>query len=94
MGEFEWDKAKSARCFRERGFDFEFVSAVFEDPNRLDRVDARRDYGETRHQVIGIIEGDVYFVAFTTRGVRIRIISARKADDQEKDAYRSGDPWR
>ena len=29
---FEWDEAKSARNLRDRGFDFEFVTAVFRGP--------------------------------------------------------------
>ena len=39
-------------------------------------------------QVIGEIDNQVYFVVYTQRGTRIRIISARRAHDHEARAYR------
>ena len=85
--EFEWDEAKSNRCFTERGFDFAYVARAFLDPNRIVRVDDRWDYGEERYQLIGMIEHRVFFVAYTIRGRTIRIISARKANRREVHDY-------
>lgn len=87
--DFEWDSAKSEATLRSRGFDFRFASYVFFDPFRIEREDLRRDYGERRHQTIGEIDGLTYFIVFTKRGHRIRIISARRAHDNEDRAYRA-----
>ncbi len=43
--DFEWDPEKSEANLRERGFDFEFATLVF-DGTTLERPDRRRDYGE------------------------------------------------
>ena len=85
--EFEWDEAKSETCFAERGFDFAHVIRAFLDPNRVVRSDARWTYSEDRYQLLGSIEGRVFFVAYTMRGHRTRIISARKANRREVSEY-------
>jgi uncharacterized DUF497 family protein len=85
--EFEWDTDKSDACFTERGFDFAFVLRAFLDADRLIRKDTRWDYGEDRYQLLGAIEGRVFFVAYTIRGTFIRIISARKANQREVHDY-------
>jgi uncharacterized protein len=87
--EFEWDGAKSDRCLVQRGFDFTYVIRAFADPNRVLRSDHRWDYGERRYQLLGRIEGRVFFVAYTIRGSRVRIISARKANRREVEDYES-----
>ncbi|MBI3513278.1 MAG: BrnT family toxin [Proteobacteria bacterium] len=91
---FEWDEAKSRRTIEARGFGFGHVSRMFDDVRRLERVDTRRAYGETRCQTIGAVDGRTYFVVFTRRSTTIRIISARRAHDHEDRAYREGTPWR
>jgi uncharacterized protein len=91
---FEWDEEKSRQTFARRQFDFAFPARVFADSLRLERIDRRRDYGEERRQTIGEIEGKTYLVAFTQRGTAIRIISARRAHDNEDAAYRKGKAWR
>jgi len=90
---FEWDEAKSRRTFAERGFDFAYAARVFVDPNRLERVDRRRDYGEERRQTVGEVDGKTFFVVFTLRGEAIRIVSARRAHEHEDQAYREGKAW-
>lgn len=85
--EFEWDEAKSEACFAERGFDFAYVIRAFFDPNRVVRSDARWAYGEDRYQLLGSIEGRVFFVVYTLRANTIRIISARKANQREVHDY-------
>ncbi len=87
--DFEWDPAKSEGTLKNRGFDFGFAAYVFLDPSRLEREGLRRDYGERRYQTIGEIDGLTYFVVFTRRSRRIRIISARRAHDNEDRAYRT-----
>jgi uncharacterized DUF497 family protein len=85
--EFEWDEAKSETCFAETGFDFAYVIRAFPDPDRVVGSDARWAYGEDRYQLLGSIEGRVFFVAYTMRGHTIRNISARKANRREVSDY-------
>ena len=83
----EWDDAKSNACFEQRGFDFAYVLQVFMDPERLVRKDHRWDYGEDRFELTGAIDGRVFVLVYTVRGARIRIISARKANQREVNSY-------
>ena len=88
---FEWDEAKSRRNFRERGFDFEFVTRIFDGPC-IEEEDARRDYGERRIVATGKIEDGIFVAVYTWRGRRRRIISARPAKRKERDDYRKAYP--
>ena len=85
--EFEWDNAKSDRCFVERGFDFVVVVPAFADPARVIEEDLRYDYGESRFRLFGRVEGRLFVVTFTMRGDVHRIISARKANRKENRRY-------
>lgn len=85
--EFEWDQDKSDACFTERGFDFAYVVHAFMDAERLIHKDSRWDYGEDRYQLLGAIDGRVFFVVYTIRGTVLRIISARKANQREVSDY-------
>src|SRR5882672_1569716 len=89
--EFEWDKAKSDACFRQRGFDFAFAARVFSDPDRIDAVDDRYEYGEDRHIAFGRIDGLYDAVVYTLRGSVQRIISARRAHYREVRRIAHGD---
>jgi len=85
--EFEWDDDKSEACFQERGFDFAYATQVFFDPGRTVLTDDRMIYGEVRYQVYGTVPGRLFVVVFTQRGGRLRIISARKANQREVKRY-------
>lgn len=85
--DFEWDEVKSEICFQERGFDFAYAARAFFDPARLIRVDARHSYGEDRYTLMGQIDRRLYVVVYTPRHGRIRIISARKANQREVRRY-------
>jgi uncharacterized DUF497 family protein len=86
--EFEWDAEKSARNLAERGFDFAFVTRLFEG-RTLEAIDRRRDYRETRMIAIGAIDGGIYCVVYTDRDEVRRIISARLASRKERAAWQS-----
>lgn len=88
--EFEWDEAKSDACFARRGFDFAYALRVFLDPDRLIETDDRFEYGEPRHRVLGRISERVFVVVYTPRGNRFRLISARKANQEEIRRYEAG----
>ncbi len=87
---FSWDHWKSAQNLRDRGFDLEFATLIFEGPT-LEREDDRRDYGERRIVAIGVAQGIPLTVVFTDRaeagGVIRRIISARSSNQRERQAY-------
>ncbi len=90
--QYEWDNAKAAENLRKHGVDFADAIAAVEDPNRLEQLDARFEYGEERIQAIGLAHGGVLFVIVTLRDEYLcRIISARKATRHEQDRYYAGD---
>jgi uncharacterized DUF497 family protein len=51
------------------------------------RHDTRRDYGEPRVIAYGLIRGRINVCVYTLRGDIYRIISLRKANRREVDAY-------
>ena len=86
--EFEWHEAKAAANLRDHGVSFELAKTVFRDPFAIERLDDREDYGEERFVIVGMVEGSVVlYVAYTERATRIRIISARRATQNEQDDY-------
>jgi uncharacterized DUF497 family protein len=90
--EFEWHDVKAAANLQNHGVSFELATTVFRDPFAVELVDDREDYGELRFVIIGMAAGQVLlFVAYTEREGRIRIISARRAtQDEEDDYFRQG----
>ena len=83
---FEWDERKRERNLIIHRVDFIDVLSIF-DGATLEIVDDRFNYGETRIRCLGEIEGRVYVVVYTWRGVNRRIISARKANARERRTY-------
>ena len=84
--EIEWDNNKAASNLIKHKIDFEDAKNIFLDPNRLERED-KRDYDETRIQVIGIVNQVVLFVVYAKRNGKNRIISARRANKSEQRQY-------
>jgi len=85
---FEWDGSKASTNWRRHGVSFELAMTVFRDPFAVERFDDREEYGEQRFVLIGMAEGQILlFVAYTEREERIRIISARRATQNEEDDY-------
>ncbi len=82
---FEFDPATSAANLRKHGIDFVHAQALWNDPDRLE-IQAR-SLDEPRTQVIGRIGEWVWSAFVTSRSGRIRIISVRRARDEEKAAY-------
>ena len=73
-------------CSKER------AERVLNNPT-LERIDNRRDYGETRVIALGVAQGIPLTVVYTDRAetgdvVVRRIISARKSDRREREAYK------
>jgi len=68
--------------------DFVDVIFVFDDPNRLNIIDNRKDYSEIRIRTIGqVLQELVIVVVHTDRNGKIRIISARRANKKEREQY-------
>jgi hypothetical protein len=84
---FEWDDAKAAANWRRHGVSFEHAATALGDTFAVEWIDDRRDYGEERLSLLGMCEGTLLNVAFTERGERIRIISARRAERHEQNRY-------
>ena len=60
---------------------------VFLDENRIEKYDAKPSINEDRYNVIGMVE-KLLFAVYTERNANtIRIISARKATNEECDEY-------
>lgn len=60
---------------------------IFLDPFRIEAVDDRSDYPETRFQTIGRVGQRILVVIYTEREGGIRIISARRATKNERKSY-------
>jgi len=100
---FAWDAAKAASNLTKHGVSFEsVVSFDFDSCEVAD--DDRADYGEDRHVALGTIGRRVHVLVFTLRDLdrpvaTFRVISLRKANIEEVDAYEQersrsdGDPF-
>jgi uncharacterized DUF497 family protein len=86
-GDFEWSEQKAAENMRKHKVSFEVARYVFDDPNALGEIDGGEHYGEDRYNIIGVIRGRLFFVTYTIRGNRCRLISARRAEPHEKKRY-------
>jgi hypothetical protein len=81
-----FDPAKRDTTFAERGLAFEEAEIVFEG-DTLTVEDTRFDYGESRYQTIGFLEGRMVMVVWTPRGDDRHIISMRKCNEREQAIY-------
>ncbi len=90
---FDWDPAKNRTNIRDHGLAFADAQAVFEG-RTWERLDDREDYGEERWLAIGVLKGIEITVVYTDprtkQGVVRRIISARRATRDEREAYYRG----
>ena len=95
----EWDERKNESNLVKHGLGFELAKEVFRSPF-VTKKDNRKDYGEKRMIALGVVEQFVLLVVYTMRGDRIRIISARRANEEERRVYygyltrgTTEDPW-
>jgi uncharacterized DUF497 family protein len=91
--EFEWDDRKAALNLKKHGIAFEDAGLVFYDDGRLETHDGHEAYGEDRWATIGLVGSVVLYVIYTVRNKEIiRLISARKANGNERKQYREANP--
>ena len=83
----EWDPAKAEENLRKHGVDFADAVPALSDPFALSREDVQAE-GEQRFVALGMDRlGRILVVAYTYRGARIRLISARRATRKERGEY-------
>ncbi len=87
---FEWDPSKAASNLRKHGIGFAEACTVFEDDEALLMPDPDHSDTEDRWVLLGMsAAARVLVVIHCERadGETIRLISARKADRDERQAY-------
>jgi len=83
---FEWDRRKVEINLKKHAVDFADAVAVFSDDSAITLQDDSN--GEERFVSVGLDAlGRVLVVAFSWRGERIRLISARRATRRERRQY-------
>ena len=82
----EWDEAKRQANIVKHGIDFVDAIEIFAS-KFIETEDRRRDYGEQRYRAVGQLGDQIIQVAYTWRGERRRIISARRAGRNDRRAY-------
>jgi len=90
--EFRWDEAKNKLNVKKHKIDFKEAILVFSDPNAITLNNGFRN-GEQRWETIGRVNNNlILFVVHTvlndiTNTEIIRIMSARKAETNERRIY-------
>jgi uncharacterized DUF497 family protein len=84
----EWDPRKAEANFRKHGVRFTEAVPVFVDDYSVTNTDDESDPHELRYVSIGMgMKARVLVVVYCYRGRKIRIISARPAEAQERKQY-------
>ena len=88
---FEWDDRKAAANLRQQGVSFEEALTVFINPLARIFDDEDQPADERREIIVGhSLQNRVLVICFTERPEAIRIISARKATENERKDYEEG----
>jgi uncharacterized protein len=84
--EFEWDERKRAQIIEDRALDFVSAHLFFDGRAVIHQPTPR--HNEERWKTTAKIEGSFFTVVWTWRGTKIRVISMRRAHEQEIRKYR------
>ena len=85
---FEWDKRKAWLNLKKHRVSFEEAMTVFRDPLSITIPDPIHSEDEERGVIIGeSIKKRLLVIVHTDRGYKIRIISARTAENNERKNY-------
>lgn len=85
---FQWDTGKAVRNAEKHGVSFAEAATTFDDDKALDGPDVSHSFLEARRLRLGRSgAGRILVVAYTVRGVAVRIISARVASRGERVTY-------
>ncbi len=86
--EFEWDPRKARDNEAKHNVTFHEATETFADPLSSTALDPDHSLEEERFVIFGKTLGNRHLVvAFTERGGRLRIISAREMTRRERQAY-------
>ena len=90
---FEWDAENSRKNGLKHSVSNGESEEVFFNRPLLVAADAAHSQGEARHFALGRTnEGRLLFVAFATRGTKMRVISARDMSRRERASYAKANP--
>lgn len=84
---FEFDPEKSIANKEKHGIDFEEAQALWEDKNRV--TFSTNFLDENRELLTARIGNKIWTAVYTMREQNIRIISVRRARNDEKEKYNS-----
>ena len=87
--EFEWDPDKSDANLKKHHIDFEGAKTIWEG-RVLELESLQRQHAEDRFLAIGLYKGREITVVYTRRENRTRLISARRARNNEREFYWKG----
>jgi uncharacterized DUF497 family protein len=91
VAKFEWDQRKAASNTRRHGVSFEEALTVFANPLARIFDDEDQPAEERREVIVGhSLQDRLLVICFTEREGAIRIISARKATENERKDYEEG----
>lgn len=85
--EYEWDENKRQGNITKHGLDFRDAIVLFDGRPVYNYRSVRR--GEGRVVTVGLLVGRFVAVVWTERSSAVRLISMRRARDEEKRAYRA-----
>lgn len=87
--QFEWDTGNRVKSFYKHGIDYLEAEDAFNDAALIELgIQISPIVNEDRFGIIAQTnKGKLLFVAFTIRGRKIRIISARHANSKERELY-------
>ncbi len=84
---FEWDEIKNKNNIRKHKVSFQEARTVFTSHELTERDDLHSQ-DEQRYKTVGYSKRNrLLIVSYTERGDKIRIISARKANKQQRADY-------
>jgi uncharacterized DUF497 family protein len=84
--DFEWDERKRAQVLEDRDLDFASAYAFFDGRPVIHQPTPRND--EERWKTTAMIEGTYFTIVWTWRGDIVRVISMRRAHEQEIRKHR------
>jgi uncharacterized DUF497 family protein len=84
--DFEWDERKRAQIIAERALDFASAPVFFDGRPAIHQPTPRNE--EERWKTTAEIEGAFFTIVWTWRESNIRVISMRRAHEQEVRKYR------
>ncbi len=84
---FEFDPNKSISNKEKHGIDFNEAQVLWDDPERLEIT--AKTVEELRYMLIGKIQNKHWSAIFTIRAKKTRIISVRRSQIKEIEAYES-----